>query len=131
MWLTLGGPVFAQSLLPLDARRGAMIEGSSGLPPAYHPPLIGEAPRQHLGPTGRPCIAVTGVAQPEVANTNVFQHIISANNACSQVINLQVCYYRTEHCVPLRVPSYARDNVVLGVMPAMKEFRFEYREQFP
>jgi hypothetical protein len=32
--------------------------------------------------------------------------------------------------VPLTIPAYSRREIVLGIMPAMKEFRYEYREQF-
>ena len=56
--------------------------------------------------------------------------MILANNDCSQVIKLKVCYYQSQRCVPFAVPPYGRKEVVLGIMPAMKEFQFEYREQF-
>jgi len=41
-----------------------------------------------------------------------------------------VCYYQSQQCVPLDVPAYGRKEVVLGIMPAMNQFQFEYRESF-
>lgn len=112
-----------------------MIEGASGLAPAPRAPVLaGEealGPRRHLGPTGKPCVAVNGFARPEPINPQIFEHVITANNSCSQVIKLTVCYYGSDRCTPLTVASYARKETVLGILPAMKEFRFEYREQFP
>lgn len=87
--------------------------------------------KRHVGPTGRPCLAVSGQARAETINPHIFEHVIAATNSCSQIIRLQVCYYGSDRCVPMIVASYARNEAVLGILPAMKEFRFEYREQFP
>jgi hypothetical protein len=56
--------------------------------------------------------------------------MITANNDCSQPIKAQVCYYQSQHCIPIDVPGYGRKEAMLGIMPAMNAFRFEYREQF-
>ena len=68
---------------------------------------------------------VYGDARPQAINKRLFEHVISANNSCPQVIKMDVCYYRSQRCVPLSVPGYSRREVVLGVMPAIKDFRFE------
>jgi len=108
--------------------------GASGLAaPAQPPVLLGEEDRvakRHYGPTGKACLTVHGEADPQTINPTIFEHVIMADNSCSQFIKMQVCYYKSEHCVPMEVPAYARKQVVLGIMPATKEFRFEYREQF-
>jgi hypothetical protein len=56
--------------------------------------------------------------------------MIIAQNDCSQRIKMQVCYYQSQHCVAMDVPPYGRQNLVLGIMPSMSGFRFEFRELF-
>jgi hypothetical protein len=86
--------------------------------------------KKHMGPTGKPCLTVLGYAQQQSINPNLFDHMISASNDCSQPIKMTVCYYQTQQCLPIDVPAYGRKEVVLGIMPAMKQFQFEYRELF-
>jgi hypothetical protein len=133
-WLVLaGGPVIAQSGSPLMGRPSHLIEGGVGLGAAPQAlALSGAQPkRQHLGPTGKPCVAVNGAAQAQTVNPHIFEHIVAANNSCSQIISLFVCYYGSERCVPMTVPSYSRKIAVLGIEPDAREFRFEYWERFP
>ncbi len=114
-------------------RPGQLVEGGVGLraaPPALA--LSGAAAvKRHIGPTGKPCVAVNGEAHAQTINPHIFEHTIIANNSCSQVIRLFVCYYGSDRCVPLTVPSYARQMAVLGIEPATVAFRFEYWERFP
>jgi hypothetical protein len=84
----------------------------------------------HLGPTGKPCLTVTGEAVPEIYDATIFSHTVNAKNDCSVAVKAQVCYYQSQKCTPLTVPPYGRGQVVLGIMPAQNQFRFEYREQF-
>jgi len=84
----------------------------------------------HRNPTGQPCLTVNGVAQSQTINPKIFTHVIFASNGCSQPIKIQVCYYKSQHCIPVDVPGYGRKEAVLGILPAMKDFRFEYREHF-
>ena len=86
--------------------------------------------QMHRGPTGKPCLNVQGYVQQQVVNPNIFNHMIMVSNDCSQPIKMQVCYYQSQHCTPVEVPGYGRKDATLGIMPAMKDFRFEYREQF-
>jgi hypothetical protein len=113
---------------------GPGIGGTAGqMAPPRTIPLLSEessGARRHMGPTGKACLTVNGEAQPEKVNPNLFEHLIIGQNECSQRIKVQVCYYQSQHCVPMDVPPYGRDEVVLGVMPAMDAFRFEFREQF-
>jgi hypothetical protein len=102
-------------------------------PPSQLPLLNGSqdmAVKVHLGPTGKPCLTVNGEAKPQKINPNIFEHLILVSSNCSQPIKLQVCYYHTQHCTLVVVPGYARKEATLGIMPGMKDFRFEYREQF-
>jgi hypothetical protein len=86
--------------------------------------------KMHLGPTGKPCLSVQGYGQQQAVNPNIFTHMITVSNDCSQAIKVQVCYYQSEQCRAIDVPGYAHKETPLGIMPAMKDFRFEYREQF-
>jgi hypothetical protein len=88
------------------------------------------AVQKHLGPTGKPCVTVVGYAHPQTVNPNIFEHMILATNDCSQPIKMRVCYYQSQQCIPIDVPQYGRKEMVLGIMPAMSQFRFEYRENF-
>lgn len=128
------GMANAQLVDPLAGNSRPIVGGSGGLrPPSQLPVLPGGETSdalRHYGPTGKPCLRVDGVARPQLVNPKIFEHVISATNSCSERIKVQVCYYRTEDCVPLEVGGYGRKEVVLGIMPSMKEFRFEYREQF-
>jgi hypothetical protein len=121
-----GGPAFR--------RVGKRSLGGAGVrPPAQLSILNGAqaaGARMHSGPTGKPCLTVQGYAQQQTINPNIFEHIISASNDCSQLIKTQVCYYQSQQCIQIDVPPYGRKESVLGIMPAMKQFRFEYREKF-
>ena len=85
---------------------------------------------RHRGPTGSPCLTVGGLARPHAANPKVYDHVIAAKNSCAQRITLTVCYYRSQDCVPMEVPGGERKEAVLGTLPSMPDFRFEFREKF-
>jgi hypothetical protein len=85
---------------------------------------------RHRGPTGSPCLEVTGLARRHVVSPNVYDHVITAKNSCPQRIVIQVCYYNSQECLPMEIPGGERKEAVLGTMPAVKDFRFEFRERF-
>jgi hypothetical protein len=130
--IALSGSIRAQGLsVPLGG--GNVVGGAGGLAPPPRTPLLSGAntgTRSHVGPTGRACLTVNGEALRETINPNLFEHMIIAQNECSQRIKLQVCYYQSQQCVAMNVPPYGRQDLVLGIMPAMSEFRFEFRELF-
>jgi hypothetical protein len=131
--LAWGTGAAAQVTSPMGTQGAATVGSSSGRPPAQLPLLSGTPSagvKSHLGPTGKPCLTVFGSAKAQIINPNIFEHIIMASNECSQPIKMKVCYYQSSQCVPLDVPAYGRKEIVLGIMPAMNQFRFEYREQF-
>jgi hypothetical protein len=86
--------------------------------------------KRHRGPTGKPCISTVGDARSEIINPQIYQHIVIATNTCGKIIRLHVCYYKSEHCISVHVPAYSTREAVLGIMPAMRIFRFQYEEQF-
>ena len=59
-----------------------------------------------------------------------FEHIVSAQNHCSQTIRLRVCYLGSQDCVPLDVPGYGHQQASLGIAAGMPGFRYQYIEQF-
>jgi hypothetical protein len=79
---------------------------------------------------GKPCVSVYGFARPYVTNPNLFDHVIVASNGCTEVIRMRVCYYRTQDCIAMEIPSRGRKEALLGTLPAMKDFRYEFRERF-
>ena len=85
---------------------------------------------RHRDFTGRPCLDVSGYAQPHTINRDLYDHMITVKNNCPQRIAIQVCYYQSEDCIPMDIPGDARRDAVLGTMPAEQSFRFEFREKF-
>jgi hypothetical protein len=111
------------------------IVGSSGVPAPLHSPTIswneGQSPRQHMGPVGKPCITIGGTARPQVVNSHIFEHVVTANNNCSRIIKLLICYFQSDRCIGLIVPSYTHADSVLGIASGMYDFRYQYWEEFP
>jgi hypothetical protein len=124
----------AQGLTPFGSNSSTALGAAGGILPPTRSPLFSgshDAPiHMHTGPTGKLCLTVLGYAAEQVINPNIFTHIISVSNDCSQAIKIQVCYYQSHDCTTIDVPGYGRKEATLGIMPAMKDFRFEYKEQF-
>jgi hypothetical protein len=102
---------------------------------AASPPLALDDPENarakvHRDPYGKPCVDVFGLSRPQVVNTKMFDQTVVADNHCSQLIKLKVCYYGSLTCVPIDVPPYGRKETLLGFFPTMKEFRYQYTEHF-
>jgi hypothetical protein len=98
-------------------------------PPALDDPANAGA-KVHRDPYGKPCVGVFGLSRPQVVNTKMFDQTIIADNHCSALIKLKVCYYGSLTCLPVEVPPYGRKETLLGFFPTMKEFRYQYTEQF-
>jgi hypothetical protein len=86
--------------------------------------------KYHTGPNGKRCLTIVGSAKSQIINPDIYDHLVTASNACPSHIRARVCYYRSEHCISIDVPSYGRREEVLGVFPRLKDFRFEYKELF-
>lgn len=113
--LSIGGLACAQSAGPLSR------------------PMFGstnETYKRHYGPAGKACLTLSGSSRAQIINKDMYDHWISAANDCAQRIKVQVCYYHTQDCIMVDVPPYGRQDVVLGVYPKLREFRYEYKEQF-
>ena len=108
---------------------GGTIPGANSPPPTFGA-SGGNDVLRHRGPTGSPCLAVGAFARPYSTNTNLYDHVITAVNSCAQTISIRVCYYNTQDCIAMEIPGDGRKEAVLGTMPAEKDFRFEFRENF-
>lgn len=107
--------------------------GGAGLAPPAQSPTIGAARGseilRHRGPTGKPCLTVGGFARPHTVNANLYDHVITVTNSCARRLAIQVCYYDTSDCIPIEIPGGERKQAVLGTLPSIKDFRFEFREK--
>jgi hypothetical protein len=85
---------------------------------------------RHRNFAGKPCLEVTGSARAHVANPKLYDHLITARNNCPQRIAMEVCYYHTRDCIPMEISGGERKEAVLGTLPSVTDFRFEFREKF-
>src|SRR5580704_128332 len=78
--LTTGTTVMAQSIGPSSANSRPSVGRSQGLLPPPQLPQIGASQgltaKVHLGPTGKPCLTVYGVARSMVMNPNLYSHLL-------------------------------------------------------
>jgi hypothetical protein len=109
------GPAFGQSAAPLSDRIF---------------PSPNDLNRQHMGPTGKPCLALQGHAQAQAINKNIFEHMVTATNHCGRNIKVKVCYHNSQDCILVDVPPWGTRDSVLGIYPALKDFRYDTKEQF-
>jgi hypothetical protein len=86
--------------------------------------------RKHLDLAGKPCLETTGGVHPLASNPKIYNHIISVENRCIEQIKAQICYHGTDNCMDVEVPGHSRKEQVIGVYPAMQQFRYDVKEQF-
>jgi hypothetical protein len=43
---------------------------------------------------------------------------------------MQVCYYQTRDCISMEISGGEHKEAVLGTLPSVTNFRFEFREKF-
>jgi hypothetical protein len=112
---SLGGLAFAQSNL---SSSGSIF------------PAPNDMKKRHMSPTGKPCLTLEAYSKTQVINKDIYEHWVGATNSCGQHIKVKVCYYETEDCIVMDVPPYDRQDSVLGIYPALKDFRYDAKEQF-
>jgi len=88
------------------------------------------AGRTHRDFVGKPCLSSTGVSQPLASNPRIFNHAVSLDNHCFETIKVKVCYYKSDECTDVQVPPRGRKEQIIGVFPAMQQFRYEVKELF-
>jgi hypothetical protein len=121
LWITV--------LMALTALGGHAV-GQTLVPSPGIPLTEGDLVKRHMSPLGKPCLSIVGYSKPELANKNIYQHLIKATNNCGQNIKVQVCYYKTEDCVLMSVPPWESKTSILGIFPALKRFQIDAKEQF-
>jgi hypothetical protein len=104
------------------------VGGTAGVTIPASP--AGSLIQRHKNPDGSLCLQVSGVARPLGASDKLFNHWVYVKNQCSLGIRLQICYYATTSCIDVAVPGRDRKEAILGTLPSIKDFRYEYREKF-
>ena len=132
------------------AGAGRPIEGSTdGLYLPNQSPFhsdLDPGVKVHHDPYGKRCISVAAFALPKTdfrkifgaepaakdadSKTQHYEHIVSAQNRCSQSIKLKVCYLGSQSCLLVDVPPYGHQQASLGIATGTKAFRYQYTEQF-
>jgi hypothetical protein len=79
---------------------------------------------------GRTCLAkVVGEPQPvRTSSVGLIQHVVRIQNVCLGKINVRVCYRNTEQCKTVTVNGRSWGEVILGFMPKVTTFQFDYDE---
>lgn len=85
---------------------------------------------RHRDFAGKPCLAIGGFARAHTSNSNLFDHVIEIKNGCSQSLRTQICYLRTQQCITMEVAGHMTKEGILGTLPSMKDFQYEFRERF-
>jgi hypothetical protein len=86
--------------------------------------------RKHRDYAGKPCLETSGVSHPLASNPRILDHAVSLENHCFNPIKVKVCYYHSDSCTDVDVPGNSHREQIIGVFPAMQQFRYEVREQF-
>jgi hypothetical protein len=129
--LTLA-PASAQDASSAFEKRRPEVGGTipkPAVPPTFGP-RAGADVLRHRDFTGKPCLTVQGSARSHIINPKLYDHVISASNSCPQRITIRVCYYHTNDCIPMEIPGGERKEAILGTLPTIHDFGFEFREKF-
>lgn len=73
---------------------------------------------------GRPCLSVEAAARSHVVNADLVDHIVSIKNSCSRLIKIKLCYYGSDRCREVNLLAYKREDVILGTMTKVRQFRY-------
>lgn len=114
-----GGPLAAQTAVPLVASR---------LTQQGDPEQAGLT--VHRDPLGRPCLKFRAFSRAHVVNPDVYDHTVSVYNACSKPIKLKICYLKSDTCTDVQVQPLKRQDVIIGIFPRIKYFRYSWTEKF-
>jgi hypothetical protein len=122
---------YSQSMMfPSQEQGTPVLRGTRGLNPQQGGVATYPLPRRHMNAVGKPCLDVGGFSRAQTLNANIYDHLIRTENSCSQRIQIKACYYKSTKCIDIDVPPYGKKESILGIFPAMKDFRFEFTETF-
>lgn len=135
VWLAaICGSVSAQSPMPPLGDTSRPVWGGTGASHQLESPAFGASrgtdALRHRSASGKPCIVVSGYAQPHGVNPNLYDHVVTVINSCADRVDLKICYYNSLDCISVEVAGNERKEAILGIMPSLKDFRFEFREKF-
>lgn len=136
IWVPVAAvPALAQSGMgSYDPLSRPVIGATSGMQDLDTPQRFewsqGNGILRHRDFAGNPCLTVNGAAQAHKVDPNLYDDVITVVNNCPQRIAMQVCYYQSEDCIQMEIPGESHQEAVLGILPATKDFRFEFREKF-
>jgi len=85
---------------------------------------------RHRDFAGKPCLDIGGFARAHLNNPKLFDHVISIKNNCPQSLKTEICYLRSRDCINMDVPGHKSKESILGTLPSIKDFQFEFRERF-
>jgi hypothetical protein len=86
--------------------------------------------RKHRDFVGKPCLETNGASQPLASNPHILNHSVVLDNHCADRIKVTVCYHNTSDCTDVDVPPRSRKEQIIGVFPAMQQFRYDVKEKF-
>jgi hypothetical protein len=124
-------PAGAQAPQPLMGTIPPVVGSSYGntATTRYSNPLSDPNRYRQTDSFGKLCLGVNGYGRPFATNPNLYDHVIVAINNCPKRINFEVCYYQTRNCLTVEMPPQQRKEVILGIQPGVKDFRYEFREK--
>jgi hypothetical protein len=114
-----------------DWLRGLLVSlwfASPLLAQGYTTSELGE--RKHRDFVGKPCLESNGASQPLASNPRIHNHSVILDNHCFDRIKVTVCYHNTSDCTDVDVPPRSRKEQIIGVFPAMQQFRYDIKEKF-
>lgn len=85
---------------------------------------------RHRDFAGKPCLDIGGFARAHTSDSKLFDHVIEIKNNCPQSIRTQICYLHTQECITMEVAGHLTKQGILGTLPSIKDFQYEFRERF-
>lgn len=86
---------------------------------------IGKRQRDALGNL---CLQISPLARPQAVNPNIYDQVLVIRNQCNRTIKIRACYSDSGHCVENEIPALTRRDMILGVSPMIRFFRYDVRE---
>jgi hypothetical protein len=71
------------------------------------------------------CLAVRAYMRPDIANKNLHQNWISANNTCSRGIKIRICYLGSANCISVNVSPWQTKSAIIGYAPTSTPIHYQ------
>ena len=122
----------AQAQTPADStlwRSQPLVGGTTNVPQRLIRGSQNTDVLRHRDLNGKPCLDIGGYARPLSSTSKLFDHVVAANNVCTDLIRAEVCYLGSTQCLPIQVPGHSKKEFILGTTVS-KDFQYEFRERF-